>query len=195
MIRLKKNHILTQVKGNQKQLLETIKQICKYSKAVEVDIQTDSRVKRNRLETRKLSIFAPNISYLSLGYIYDLEWRKHVRVAIKLEKKVKHYQKKQVVKTTLETSYFISTTGKFSAKELNQIIREHWFIENKNHYVRDEVLKEDRSQIRKKAGVFVRLRSFALNLMRNLKVNNIAREIHKNTLDMRRMLRLYFSVE
>jgi len=83
----------------------------------------------------------------------------------------------------------------FEAKKFNQIIQSHWGIENKNHYVRDEALKEDRSQIRKKAGVFVRLRSFALNLMRKRKVKNITREIHKNTLNMEKMLELYFSVE
>jgi predicted transposase YbfD/YdcC len=147
------------------------------------------------LETRKLTTFAPDIPYLRLGYIYDNDWRKQVKVVIKLEKTVNHYRKKKLIKNTTETSYFMSTTGVFSAKELNEIIRGHWGIENKNHYVRDETLKEDRSQIRKNAAVFARLRSFGLNLMRNMNIKNIAREIHKNTLNMEEMLRVYFRVE
>jgi len=149
-------------------------------------------MKRNRLETRSLETFAPNIPYLNLGYIYDNDWRKHVRVVIKLTKTVKHYRKKIFIKTTKETSYFISTTAQYPAKKLNQLIREHWSIENQNHYVRDEALKEDRSQIRKNAGVMVRLRSFALNLMRNKGIKNITEEIHKNTLDMENMIKEYF---
>jgi len=41
----------------------------------------------------------------------------------------------------------------------------------------------------------LRLRSFALNLMRNKDVKNITREIHTNTLDMEKMIKGYFSVE
>jgi predicted transposase YbfD/YdcC len=100
-----------------------------------------------------------------------------------------------LVKTTKETSYFISTTGKYSAKEFLNLIRNHWGIENSNHYVRDETLKEDRSQIKKKPEIMVRLKSFALNLMRNRGVKNIAAEVHKNTLDMKKMVDNYFRVE
>lgn len=78
---------------------------------------------------------------------------------------------------------------------MNKLIRQHWSIENQNHYVRDETLKEDRSQIRKNPGIMLRLRSFALNLMRNQGVKNIQAQTHKNTLDMEGMLRSYFSVE
>lgn len=114
---------------------------------------------------------------------------------IKLNKTTEHYKKAKLVKTTRETSYFISTTGKYKAKEFLELIRSHWGIENSNHYVRDETLREDRSQIKKKPEVMLRLKSFALNLMRNQDVQNIASEIHKNTLDMEKMLDTYFRVE
>lgn len=153
------------------------------------------KTKRNRLETRKIELYAPKIPILNLGYIYDQEWRQKIKVVIKLNKSVQHYKYGRLMKVTKETSYFISTTGKYRAKEFLHLIRGHWGIENSNHYVRDETLREDRSQIKKKPEVMIRLKSFALNLMRNQGVENIAAEIHKNTLDMERMTRSYFSVE
>ena len=54
--------------------------------------------------------------------------------------------------------------------------RGHWSIENKVHYVRDGVLAEDHSRIRKGSGpqVFASIRNLALNLLRSAGVTNIS---------------------
>jgi len=211
---------LAQVKTNQKQLLTTLEQICKYNQPVEIDITKDNKPIRNRLETRTLSTFVPNIPYCHLGYIYDSDWRKQIKVVIKLDKITQHFKKDEsannntdkssttnskikatnskatkLIKTTKETSYFISTTASLTATQYNQTIRNYWGIEIKNHYVRDEVLQEDRSQIRVNSKVFVRLRSFVLNILRAKNTKNITRQIHENTLNMEEMLRFLFRVE
>ena len=75
-----------------------------------------------------------------------------------------------------------STTGIYSAKELNKIIRSHWSIENCNHYVRDVALEEDKSRIRKNSGIMARIRSFALNILRFKNKKNIQRALYENCL-------------
>jgi predicted transposase YbfD/YdcC len=61
-----------------------------------------------------------------------------------------------------------------AAQEIAKAIRNHWGIENRNHYVRDVTFREDASRIRKKPGHFARLRNVALNLLRANRVTNIA---------------------
>jgi hypothetical protein len=49
-----------------------------------------------------------------------------------------------------------------------------WGIENRSHYVRDGTFAEDASRIRKKPGVFARIRSFAVNILRFNRAENVA---------------------
>ena len=50
--------------------------------------------------------------------------------------------------------------------------------------MRDRVLGEDASLIRRKPGVFARLRSFALNLLRARGVTNVSEAIYTNALSL-----------
>ena len=67
--------------------------------------------------------------------------------------------------------------------ELSQGNREHWSIENKDHYVRDVAMKEYLSRIRINAHVFAKLRGFALNILRKNDVDNISHELYKNSMN------------
>ena len=87
--------------------------------------------------------------------------------------------KKKVWKNTNATSFYIATTI-LSAKEFCQAIRNHWGIENKNHYVRDVSMGEDKSRIRVNPHIFAKLRSFALNIMRANKIQNINLTLFNN---------------
>jgi len=51
------------------------------------------------------------------------------------------------------------------AEEFRQAIHNHWGIENRNHYVRDVCMGEDRSRIRTNPHIMAKLRSFALNIL------------------------------
>lgn len=52
--------------------------------------------------------------------------------------------------TTLEVSYFITSLdrARADAERLGSLIRAHWHVENRLHYVRDVTLGEDASQVR-----------------------------------------------
>ena len=60
------------------------------------------------------------------------------------------------------------------AKTFASAIRNHWAIENQNHWVRDVTLAEDASRIRINPGIMARLRSQTLNIARANGVTNIA---------------------
>lgn len=79
------------------------------------------------------------------------------------------------------TRYYISTTANLNAEQFNQIIREHWEIENSNHGVRDNTLEEDKSRIRKNPGAMARIRSLVLNILAYTKqTDNIRQAIKQN---------------
>jgi len=52
-------------------------------------------------------------------------------------------------------------------------VRKHWAVENSLRYARDVTLGEDTSRIRKQPDTFARLRSWAFNLLRFKKFQNI----------------------
>jgi predicted transposase YbfD/YdcC len=67
-------------------------------------------------------------------------------------------------------------------------VRGHWGIEDRAHHVRDRILREDDSRIRTRPGVFARLRSFALNILRANGVINVSEAIYANALCLDRLL-------
>lgn len=97
---------------------------------------------------------------------------------IKAERKTKITDKKR------ENISYYTATFSYTADKMAKIIRGHWGIENKNNYVRDTALKEDLSRIRLNPGIFARLRSFALNILRFNKVENIKGALQINSLDI-----------
>ena len=52
-------------------------------------------------------------------------------------------------------------------------IRGHWAIENCENHVKDVTFLEDASRIRRKPGIFARLRSLALNILRKNGVESV----------------------
>ena len=54
--------------------------------------------------------------------------------------------------------------------------------------MRDRTLGEDASRIRHKPGVFARLRSFALNILRGHAVANVSEALYANALSLDRLL-------
>lgn len=69
---------------------------------------------------------------------------------------------------TSERRYYISTLDGSDARRMAAVIRGHWGIENKLHYVLDVSFAEDQCRVRKghAAENFSRIRRIALNLLR-----------------------------
>jgi hypothetical protein len=67
-------------------------------------------------------------------------------------------------------------TGDKAAARLLALVRGHWGIENKLHWVRDVTFDEDRSQVRKGNGprMMASLRNIAISILRLAGATNIA---------------------
>ena len=76
--------------------------------------------------------------------------------------------------TRREETAFYASSVMLPAEIFASAIRNHWAIENKNHWVRDVTLAEDASRIRVNPGIMARLRSQALNIARANGATNIA---------------------
>ena len=133
---------------------------------------------RGRVETRTVTVFENKTEHITAK-----EWRKYIRNIVHITREVNIYDtklKKYIDRS--ETSVYITNWAVLACDAFN-IIRNHWFIENKNHHVRDVTLQEDASRIRINPENMSVLRSFALNVMRRNKVKNINGEIYKNSLN------------
>jgi hypothetical protein len=80
-----------------------------------------------------------------------------------------------------ETAYYVSQI-ELTAEEFGRAVRAHWGIENRAHHVRDRILGEDASRIRCHPGIFARIRSFALNILRAHGVANVSEAIYTHAL-------------
>ena len=111
-----------------------------------------------------------------------------VKVVIKVQRYRQLFNTKtKTWKNSDETSFYISTIV-LSAPEFCQAIRDHWGIENRNHYVRDVTMGEDKSRIRTNPHIFAKLRSFALNILRHNQVDNVSLELFENAMNLAKVL-------
>ena len=78
--------------------------------------------------------------------------------------------------------------ARLDAATFGRAVRAHWGIENRDHHVRDRTLGEDASRIRRRPGIFARLRSFALNVLRANGVGNVSEAVYVNALCLDRLL-------
>ncbi len=122
---------------------------------------------RSRLETRTTEV-------LTVGNALEGgEWNEHVAAIIR----VKRQTFLRITKTGLLA--FRSETACYAcpvvppAETAAAAIRNHRGIENRNHHARHASLGEDASRIRYNPGVFARMRSFALNILRFNGATNI----------------------
>ena len=83
-----------------------------------------------------------------------------------------------------EVAYYVASASGLPAIAWAAVIRGHWGIENRNHYVRDVCCEEDKSRIRCNPGVMARARSFALDILRKNGVTNVAQALWNGALSL-----------
>jgi predicted transposase YbfD/YdcC len=174
------NEVIVQVKGNQKTLLSDCQMIAATAHPDQV-YQEPLTKTRNRMESRQVEIF------ISPALTDQAQWTL-VQVVVKVQRFRQFLDTKtNTWKNSDETSFYISTII-LSAQQFCHAIRNHWSIENRNHYVRDVSMGEDKSRMRTNPHIFAILRSFALNIMRKNKVENVSLELFDNCMNLDKVL-------
>ena len=155
IIEKKADYILA-VKENQQLLLDDVKDSFKMLAADAIAEQIDCG--HGRVETRRCSVVGDLTLLERAG-----DW-KGLRSLVRIEAERFH---KATGKTERETRYYITSLTP-EAERVNALVRQHWGIENKLHWVLDVAFGEDLS--RKRAGNaaqnFSLLNRIALNLLK-----------------------------
>jgi predicted transposase YbfD/YdcC len=176
----KGNVAIIQVKDNQKNLNKACQQISNSYKPTDQYEKTNTG--HGRTERRKVTVFTRS-SYLK-RYLHSF-WQSFVSAVIRVDRI--RIDKLGNTKST-DSSYYV-TTIIVKAKEAYAYARNHWSIENKLNYVRDESMGEDKSRIRKNPQNMCVLRSIALNVMRVNGEKNIKGTLYENCLNVNRIIR------
>lgn len=168
-IRQAHGHYLFVVKGNQPTLLEDLTLLFDQPPPGEAFAMTRSHTRHgSRHEQRQL--------WASTALNDYLDWP-GVQQVLRVERVCT--EKGQ---TTHQVRYFVtSLPPTVSARQLLKLVRGHWAIENRLHYVRDVTCGEDASTIRSGSApqVMAALRSTHLALLRLAGWSNIA-EAHRH---------------
>jgi len=154
------NNYLVKVKGNQRNLRESVKKIIETTKAV--SIVTEEGTTRGREEKRETKVYLPTLEIPN-------DWPNLKRI-IYVERTFK--SKKDTHNTQ---SYYISSLRCNNATKFAKGIRGHWLIENRLHWVKDAIQKEDST--RHKSGYASRnmsiIRNIAINIFRGNRYNSV----------------------
>jgi predicted transposase YbfD/YdcC len=144
------------LKANQPALLDDVRLLLDDPEAPPDDVATTTDGDHGRIETRRAEI------------IHDAAWlaETHAFPGLKAIGKVTA-AREQDGRTTLSTRYYLLSRS-LSAARFLAVVRAHWQIENRLHWVLDVVLDEDRARARKDHAPenLARLRRFALNVLR-----------------------------
>ena len=168
------------LKPNQPGLHEAVARLCAERDPVDGH-ETADRGRHGRQEHRRVEVFAVadqlppewQGTIACAARVSRLSWCKDTRTGLWRPRR--------------EIAYYLSQV-RLDAEDFGWAVRAHWGIENRDHHVRDRILREDDSRIRRQPGIFARLRSFALNILRANGVGNVSEAIYTNALSLDRLL-------
>lgn len=174
------------MKENQPSLLKSLRDAAEANAPLERS-QTKDPVRRNRAETRLVEVFDAGPA------VADTPWQGLIPRFIRVTRTTFLRRARDGLWDQRQEVSFHAASAPISAKKAAQAIRSHWAIENRSHYVRDVTMLEDASRIRVNPGVFARIRSFALNIMRANGEKNIADALWRNALNPQNILNYRYS--
>jgi len=103
---------------------------------------------------------------------YLADWPKLAQV-VRIER-----ERRGPAGATVEVAYFITSldSGRADASQLLDLVRRHWHIENRLHYVRDVTLGEDACRVRSGASpqVLAALRNSVIHLLEGVEATSKA---------------------
>lgn len=176
------NDVIVRVKSNQPRILKKAREITQSSNSAVPYNQTFEK-RHGRLEFREVTAFDVGPT------IFGQSWDGLIGSVIEVFRRTTWRDKNGSWRQREETALYVSTCSLDSAQAA-VVIRGHWGIENRNHYVRDVTMREDSSRIRTKPVIWATIRSFVLNIMRKNNVVNISQKLFENALDLRQTLKL-----
>ena len=139
------NDLIVQVKDNQPSLLRRLEDIAATTAPVAID---DSRnLARSRQEDRCVAVYLPGSA------LDETEWASLVAAIVRVERQTLIRSAATGQWTTRQETAFYASSVMPPAKTFASAIRNHWAIENQNHWVRDVTLAEDASRIRVNPGI------------------------------------------
>ena len=168
------------VKDNQPRLLESLAGLCAGQTPTDHLATVDHRA-HGREEHRRTEVFAAER--------LDPDWRPFIASVVRVTRRTlcRDTPRIGLWRPRREVACYACQIP-LEARACAAAIRGHWGIENRNHHVRDRTLGEDASRIRRRPGVFARLRSFALNILRAHGVGNVSEALYANALSLDRLL-------
>jgi predicted transposase YbfD/YdcC len=164
-----KGDYLMRVKQNQEELLGWVRGVFEEMRCFREEATVAESIEEGhgRIERRKIT---------ASSVLSDHNLWPGLNQCIRIEKEV---IEKKSGKRSKEEGYAITSLSREEAKagRLQEIIRGHWGIENKSHWVRDVTYDEDRSQVRSGSigEVMAGMRNAVIGLMRRAGETNIAR--------------------
>jgi hypothetical protein len=169
------NDLIVQVKDNQSGLVERL-ETC-VAETASLSTNRTCEQTRNRHEERIVTVYDPAKA------LAGTDWEPLIKALIVVQRRTKIYNPANGLwKSRNEVTYYVASYVA-PAHIFARAIRAHWGIENRNHYVRDVTLGEDKSRIRINPGVMARLRSFTLNILRANGAENIAQTLWLNAIN------------
>jgi predicted transposase YbfD/YdcC len=164
------NDYLITVKGNQPTLFAQLQTQFEQAPALSVDVQTEQT--RDRQTQRTVSV---------LNTVADLDphWL-GVQRLVRIERVGTRSNQPYT-----ETMFYISSLA-LDAAGFAQRIRQHWHIENRLHWVKDVVLKEDQAPLCDGYALtnFAIVRTMALNLFRRHGFDSITQGLRRMAHDI-----------
>ena len=168
---------MAQLKENQANLSDAVRAIT--ARRAPTDTASSRNKGRSRQEDRTVEVFPVGKA------LAQTEWDPFIKTIIRV---TRHTWLRSAATGMWdqrgEVATYVSSAAGLRAGTWADIIRGHWGIENRNHYVRDVSCDEDRSRIRDNPGIMARARSFALNILRHNDITNIAQALWNGALSL-----------
>ena len=143
--------------------------------------ETADRGRHGRQEHRRVEVFEVD------GRL-DPDWRPWIACAARVTRLTLRKDTRTGLWVRGEEVALYACQARLDAATFGRAVRAHWGIANRDHHVRDRILGEDASRIRRRPGIFARLRSFALNVLRANGVGNVSEAVYVNALCLDRLL-------
>jgi predicted transposase YbfD/YdcC len=166
-------HYVLTVKGNQPHLHEKVVQVFASERAKEQDRESATEIGRahGRQESRWLLAVS-----VTPG---ELDWPGAAQAYVVVRRR--WHRKRQEMQQ--EVVYGITSLGReqAGAEDLLRLVRGHWKVENRSHWVRDVTFGEDASLVRtgKLPTVLALLRTCVISRLRLDQVQNVAKETRR----------------